>query len=68
MTAHPQQPAIQAFIDDLSLVQRHRVCRALNASYEAEGLDGKNWIKAFNAPERLAYNIEWLQYVYQHMR
>jgi hypothetical protein len=68
MTANAQQPAIQAFIDSLSPVERHRVCRALNASCEAEGLEGVWWDKAFNAPTWLAYDVEWLQYIYRHMK
>jgi len=64
MTASKHQPAIQAFIDRLSPVERHRVCRLLNwhavdfrrgIYYERRPVD--------NPAPQYEYNIDWLHRV-----
>lgn len=54
MTHNTHQPAIQAWLDRLTPVERHRVCRALNRIWRKP--DGKVVMYFM-----MAYDIEWLQ-------
>jgi hypothetical protein len=50
---HALQPSdVQAFIDRLGIVERHRVCRGLNVR--------RNGVLV-NAPDSKAYNISYLE-------
>lgn len=54
MTHSAYQPAIQVWLDSLTLVERHRVCRALNRIWRTK--HGKVVMYLM-----LAYDVEWLK-------